>query len=829
MLISFNWLKQYVDLPDSISPEELGLKLTMGVAEVEGVEKQGEALDNIVVAEVKKVEKHPDADKLNVCEVYDGTESFQVVCGGSNVVQGMKVAFGKIGAKVKWHGEGDLIELTKAKIRGVESFGMICASTEIGLAEMYPLGSEKEILDLSSINAKAGTPLAKALGLDDAVIEIDNKSLTHRPDLWGHYGMAREVALAYHKKLKEYSPSEIKIQDTRNKQETNIKLQIDVQDTELCPRYMAVALSGIQVAPSPEWLQKRLIAVGLRPINNIVDITNYVMYDLGQPMHAFDVASLHAEEGGLKRGKTQIIVRRAQEGENFSTLDGQEHELTSDMLVIADSEKAVALAGVMGGLNSEISDNTTSIIFESATFDPTNVRRTATKLGIRTDSSARFEKSLDPNNAELALRRAVELTLELCPDAQVVSKVADEKNVKMYQGPIELPLDFLTRKIGKEIELKEVLRILEGLGFEVKQKKDVLFVTIPTWRATKDISIPEDLVEEVARVYGFGNIETELPKFSITPPEKNHLRDLERKVKMYLSQEYGYTESVNYSFVSPQLIQKTGLDISQYIELDNPIAKDRPFLRRSLLPNLFENIEKNSHSYDEQYLFEVGKVFKQEEAGPRESENGDELLPRQDSYFSAVYSAKKDTTPFFEISSVVRGLLESLGVSYEFRDATKLEERYAHPGRSAYIYSGDIQVGLIAELHPAIAQNFGLKDRVAFVEMDLNTILTHLGEPYVYRGVSLYPPVLRDIAFVVGKNVEHAKIVELIKQVDPLVRDVELFDVYQGDKLGEDKKSMAYHVTYLSKEKTLEAKEIDQVHQKIVQKLADGFDAEVRK
>jgi phenylalanyl-tRNA synthetase beta chain len=356
-----------------------------------------------------------------------------------------------------------------------------------------------------------------------------------------------------------------------------------------------------------------------------------------------------------------------------------------------------------------------------------------------------------------------------------------------------------------------------------------LFVTIPTWRATKDISIPEDLVEEVARVYGFGNIETELPKFSITPPEKNLLRELERKVKMYVSQEYGYTESVNYSFVSPQLIQKTGLSISDHIELDNPIAKDRPYLRRTLLPNLFENVEKNSHSYDEQYLFEVGKVFRQEEAGPRESDNGDELLPRQDSYFAGVYTAKKDQTPFFEISSVVRGLLENLGVAYEFKNVQHIEEKYAHPGRTAYIYVGEDKLGMIAELHPAIAQNFGLKDRVAFVGLNLNIVLKYVGEPHVYRGVSLYPPVLRDIAFVVEKNIAHAQVVDAIKIIDPLISHVELFDVYAGDKLGEGKKSMAYHITYLSKEKTLEAKEVDEVHAKVLEKLAGEFGAEVRK
>lgn len=822
MKLSYNWLKNYVDLPDSLTPEELGLKLTMGVVEVEGVEKQGEGLNNIVVAEVKKVEKHPDADKLSVCDVYDGKKHYQVVCGGSNVAEGMKVAFGKIGAKVCWHGEGELIELAKAKIRGVESFGMICASTEIGLGEIFPLKDEKEILNLSNLDAEPGTSLAKALGLDDAIFEIDNKSMTHRPDLWGHYGMAREVALAYHKKLKEYSPIKISVRTGRDL--SVLKLSVNVEDKDLCSRYMAVAVGGIKVAPSPEWMQKRLIAVGLRPINNIVDITNYIMYDLGQPMHAFDSSEVKNE-----KSKVEIIVRRAQNGEKFNTLDGQEHELTSDMLVIADSEKAVALAGVMGGLNSEISDDTTTIIFESATFDPTSIRRTATKLGIRTDSSARFEKSLDPYNAELALRKAVELTLEFCPDAYVASKVADEKNIRMYQGPIELSLDFLKRKIGKVIDTKEVIRILEGLGFGIKEKKDILLVTIPTWRATKDISIPEDLVEEVARVYGYGNIETELPKFTITPPERNRLRELEREIKTQMSAQYAYTESVNYSFVSPQLLHTSGIEVAGHIELDNPIAKDRPYLRRTLLPNLIENLEKNIRTYDELCLFEIGKVFKEEEAGPRMSENSDELLPRQDVYFSAVYSGKKDQTPFFELSTVVNGVLAHVGVRFSLKSVGMTEEKYIHPGRVAYIYAGEDKLGVIAELHPAIAQNFGLQHRVGFVELDLNMVLKYVGEPYTYRGVPEYPPVLRDIAFVVEKNIEHARVVETIKEVNPLIRQVELFDIFEGDKLGAGKKSMAYHIVYQSDEKTLETKEIDEVHGKIVEKLEKKFGSEIRK
>ncbi|MBT3539217.1 phenylalanine--tRNA ligase subunit beta [Candidatus Parcubacteria bacterium] len=809
MLVSYNWLKYYVDLPDSLTSEELGLKLTMTTVEVEGVEKQGDMLDGVVVGEILEIKKHPDADKLSVAQVDVGEENLRQIVFGQMVDMevGLKVPVA-LAPTVLPGGN----KIKKSKLRGVESRGMLCLDQEMGLAK------EGVSIRFFDKTMKNGTGIVEALGLGDTIFDIDNKSMTHRPDLWGHYGMAREVAAAYNKKLKKYDPPEIgKAKKTEG---TTLELSVLVKDKELCPRYMAVAIDGIKVGPSPEWMQKLLLAVGLRPINNIVDITNFILLDLGQPMHAFDKKHLSGDI---------ITVRRAENDEKFITLDEQEHELTSDMLVIADSEKPVALAGVMGGMNSEISDDTTTIIFESANFDATNVRRTATKLGLRTDSSARFEKSLDPNNAELALRRAAELTLEICPDAKVVSNVADEKNFSLNQGPIELSLDFLNKKIGKVIEKKQVIKILEDLGFGVKDKKDILFVTVPTWRATKDISIPEDLVEEVSRVYGYGNIETVLPSFSVTPPERNELRLLERKVKELMSKEYGYTESINYSFVSPDLLNKVGLEINKHIELDNPIAKDRPYLRRTLLPNLFENIEKNTHDRDDLYLFEVGKVFKGEESGERVSNNSDDLLPNQDVEFACVYSSKQDKTPFYEISQSVGDMIRNLGVDVGLEVVGETNESYIHPGRVAYLSVSGVKVGIVAELHPSVQKKFGIDVRVGFAEINLTRLLEYTKERANYIGVPEYPPVLRDIAFVVDSNVMNQDMVKIIKSVDNLINHVELFDVFEGEKLGKDKKSVAYHITYLSKEKTLEAVDVDKIHDEVVKALEKEFKAEVRK
>ena len=812
MLISYNWLKNYVDLPDSLTPEELALKLTMSTVEVEGTERQGELLDGVVVGEILEIKKHPDADKLSVAQVDVGEEKPRQIVFGQMVE--MEVGFKVPVALAPTKLPGDK-EIKKAKLRGIASEGMLCLDQEMGLAK------EGVSIRFFDKETKNGTPIIKELGLNDVVIDIDNKSMTHRPDLWGHYGMAREVAALYHKKLKEYP---VKEKGIRNKEKINYKLQVDVEDTKLCPRYMAVIIDGVKIAPSPEWLQKKLLAVGLRPINNIVDITNYILFDLGQPMHAFDKSKVES-----KKLKVEIVVRHAEDGEKFITLDGQEHELSSDMLVIADQEKAVALAGVMGGLESGVSDDTTTIVFESANFDALNIRRTATRLGIRTDSSARFEKSLDPNNCELALRRAVELTLELCPDAKVVSKVVDESNFSLFQGPIELSLEFLNKKIGVKLEKKEVIKILESLGFKIKDQKNILSVHVPTWRATKDISIPEDLVEEVARIYGYGNIPTVLPTFSIVPPERNELKILERKLKDILSLEFGFDEVYNYSFISPKWIEIAGLDEKDLIKLDNPIAKDRPYLRHNLWPNLLENVEKNLHEFDNIKIFEVGQIFDKNNPGVRIADNSDELLPRQNLMLGLAFASKGVDKPFYELSEVVQGIFDHFNCEYEIKIVGETKGDFIHPGRIAEIVVNNDVVGTIGEIHPTILEEVGIGERTALVEINLNKLVEQVTEKNNYQRLPAYPVVERDVAFLVDKKVLNSDIISGLKNIDGLIREVELFDVYEGNKIPAGKKSLAYRITYRSDEKTLESVEVDKVHDRLVKMLEKEFGAEVRK
>ncbi|TAN33580.1 phenylalanine--tRNA ligase subunit beta [Patescibacteria group bacterium] len=826
MLISYKWLKDYVRLPDSVTPEDVAEKLKMSVVEVEKVERQEKSLENIVVGKVLKVEKHPNADKLKVCVVDVGEKKLKIVCGGSNVREKMLVALAKAGARVRWHGAGEPVELQPAAIRGVDSQGMICSATEIGLEEMFPLREEKEIIDLTGVKAQVGRPLSVALGLDDAVLEVDNKSLSHRPDLWGHYGIAREVAALYRKEFGGYTPPKISARGGGKK----ISLRVEVKDPhtkdfgvrtgkKLCPRYMAAAIEGVDIKSSPGWLKKRLLAAGVRPINNVVDITNYVMLDLGQPMHAFDAARFKEKK---------IVVRPAKEGEKFTTLDGTEHKLYSSMLVIADEKEPVAIAGVMGGLNSGVTDSTSTIIFESANFDAGSIRKTAGKLGLRTESSARFEKSLDPNLAELALRRAVQLTLELCPASRVASNIADAADFKSKRGPIELPLAFAAKRLGVELNKKETIKILERLGFVVKTKKDVLSVLAPTWRATKDISSAEDLVEEVARFYGFNNIPPSLPAFSVAPSEANRLRVLERKAGETLVRELGYSEVYNYSFVSEAQIKNLGDDMAKYIELDNPLSKEKPYLRRNLLPNLLDNLAANLERYSSVKIFETGQVFMSEESGPRAAKNSSQLLPHQDTWLTAVCVDKKTNAGYWEARRALEVVFASLGRQFELAKIDKVLP-WEHPTRLSLFSHGGAMVGVVCELNPSVGANYGLDKRVGVLRINLTKLSEKIfRSKSAYAPVPVYPESERDIAFTVKKETAHGEILDALKGADVLLKKVELFDVYEGNELAADSKSMAYHLTYGDAEKTLTSAEVDAACEKARKILEEKFGAKMR-
>ncbi len=779
MNVSLNWLKEYVNIKNKITPKEIGELLTLHTVEVEGLKRLGENLNKIIVGKIEKLKAHSNADKLKIAIVSDGYKNFQVVCGGSNLYEGMLVAFAKVGAKVKWHGEGELVELESVKLRGEKSEGMICASSEIGLENLFSASDEREVVDLKG-NFKVGENLALVLNLDDIVYDIDNKSMTHRPDLWSHYGIARELAVLMNSDLKQINIDEIKVSDKEN------KIDVKVEDKKLCPRYMAVAIEGIKIKPSSEKIQKRLIACGMRPINNIVDISNYVMLEIGQPTHAFD-----ADKLGNK-----IIIKKAKLGDKITTLDGEERKLDDEMLLITDGKAPIAIAGVMGGGNSEIDNNTTSIILESANFNAVSIRKTSQKLSLRTESSQRYEKSLDPNLCELAIKRIITLIKESCPQVKVCSKLVDVKNFKLFNSEIKLDINWLNQKIGVDISKGEIIEILKKLGFEVRGSK-VLKVKVPSWRATKDISIPEDLIEEVARIYGYKNIKPQMPLASIRPPEINETREFINKIKDLLASA-GMTEVYNYSFVNKEQLQRIGIDSSKHIKLANPLTREHTLLRRSLIPNLLNNIVTNQRNYDEIKLFEIGNVFF---SAKEQSPKLGLVYARKESEKEIKQNYKNSN--YFKLKGMVDYLFSNFGIegSYEIKEVGDNEKK-----------------------------NIGIKTNAVFCELDIEDLFIACKKAGIkkYKPKNKFPFVYRDIAFVLDEKILYNDIRNEILAVDKLIKDVELFDLYLGEKLGEGKKNMAFHIAFLDENKTLSGDEVDKVQGKIVITLNKKFGAVLR-
>jgi phenylalanyl-tRNA synthetase beta chain len=803
MLISRNWLQDFVKIPNSLSSKELGFKLTMSTAEVEGMTDQAQSLNGVIVGEILEVKKHPNADKLQLTVVNIGKEKLNIVCGAPNIAVGQKVPVATIGTKLP-----NGMEIAKAKVRGEESSGMLCAEDELGLGKDHT-----GILILDN-KAKVGEPLTKVLGLDDTIYEIDNKSLSNRPDLWSHYGIAREVAVLTDAKLSEFNPV------VKEPTKPSEKLDIKIEDFKLCPRYCGVVLEGIKIEESPEWLKKRVSAVGMRPINNIVDITNYVMMEIGQPLHAFDYDKL---------AEHRIVVRNAKKGEKIDTLDDQNRELDETMLVIADAVKPVAIAGIMGGANTEIDDNTKKVIIESANFDHVSIRQTESKLGLRSEASIRFEKSLDPNLSEWGIKRAIELILQLCPEAKLVSKIEDVKKFKLNQGPIKLSFDFITKKVGQEISKDKVVKILSSLGFEIKKNVKDLSVTIPTWRATKDISIPEDLVEEVIRIYGYSNLKSSLPMIEISKPEANIERDLERKIKQLLAYGFGLNEVYNYSFVGEDQVKSLGLKIEDHISIANPQSKDWNLLRRSLIPNLLGNAVSNCRNYDDFGLFEVGSVYLAEAKGEKVSDKSDKNLPLQEKLIAGIICEKKNDKPFYMAKNVIAGLLAQLHFDYKLEKINEVQA-FAKKNRAVKILVQGKELGYISEPADNLYDKLGLKSKVSIFEFNLTKLASLYTDAIKYKPIPKFPSIDLDISMIIAKKILWEEIYQAVKGVEKdLIRKVTFFDVYEGKGIPEGKKSIAFRIEYRSDDKTLTMDEVQIIHQKALQHLEAKFSAQIRK
>jgi phenylalanyl-tRNA synthetase beta chain len=787
MKISYNWIKEYINLKER--PEKVAKALTMGIAEVESICEQGKGLEKVVVGEVLEVKKHPNADKLSLTKVkIGGGEILQIVCGAKNVANGQKVPVAQIGAVLP-----NGLKIEAREIRGVKSHGMICSEIELGFGK-----EAKGIMVLDS-SAKVGMSFKKYLGYDDFILEIDNKSLTHRSDLFSHLGLARELAAIFGKKLKLpklKKPKEGKIK----------KLNVKVQSFADCPRYIDVVLDDVKIKPSPTWMQSYLKAVGVRPINNVVDITNFLMLEYGHPTHAFDYDKV----------KDQTFhICRAKSGEKITTLDGVVRNLDGNMLIIEDSKRIIDLAGIMGGAASEIDEKTKSIVLEVANFDKTLIRKTANKLGLRTEAVIRYEKGLSLDLTRRVLWRGVEL-LEKYAGAKIASKVYDLKKQAPKAKKIKFDLNYLNKLAGAKIPRQKVVKILKSLEFVARGAGNILEITVPLFRT--DINLQEDLVEEVTRLYGYGKIQP-LSIFAELLPI-SELPDLfwAKKVSQMLA-DLGFCEVYNYSFYGEKLLAKCKLTPQNNLVLANPLSPDLAFLRTSLLPRIFENLEKNTRQYDKIKIFEIGHIF----------------IPGCEAKMAsgAICSSNKDV--FYEAKGIAELLFKKLNIQFEFMPLKKIGDCEAwnlyKEGYSLQIKSGSKYLGTISEVNSEVLENFGLaKKRVAFFDLFFEEIAKLAGKPKKFEPLSKYPPAVLDLAFVLDKKILADDILKTIYTAGkPLLVNIELFDVYEGKPLMTHEKNLAFHLTYQSSEKTLKDAEVKNAQEKIVRVLEEKFGAKVRK
>lgn len=807
MNISLKWLNNYVDIPKELSVEELAEKITMSIVEVDSFVKQSDNLENIIVARVKEINDHPNADKLKVCQVDAGKRgNFTVVCGGNNLRKNMFVAFALVDSKIKWHGEGDLISLEKTKIRGVESEGMIASAEEIGLPEEYIV--QGGITDLQLDKSFIGKDISEALKLDDVILEIDNKSLTNRPDLWGHYGIARELSALLNTRFKNL------VFPLKLRSKSRYRLDIRVKDKKTCRRYLGVILDNIKVAPSPKWMSRALEKIGVRSINNIVDVTNFVMMELGQPLHAFDLKNINDH---------RIIVKKANDGDKFTTLDEEERKLTKYDLLICDSKKPIALAGIMGGLNSQISDNTKTILIESANFEPVGIRRTSMRTGLRTDSSSRFEKDLDPNLAKDAIMRAIELVQQLNMESIIASRLIDKNFSRTKEIKINLNLDFLNKKIGQDLPRKTVIDILKRLNFTVKDKKKELEVGVPSYRAGDDITIPEDLVEEIARIYGYDNIKPEEPNVALKSSFKDKVIIVERILKDLISQGLGYSEVYNYSMISENDIKKAGEKKSDYFEIVNPVTKNLKYLRNSLIINLLKNVVDNLRYFKEFKIFETGRVFIKKNGDFKMKKDFKGFLPSQDKILGMIMADQDNN--FLSIKGDIESVLNKLGIDYK---SSILDNISLIKGRALEYYVNEQSIGFIGEINNRILNNFDIETRIFYGELNISKSLKYIKEIRKYKPLSKYPKMIQDISMLIPYSVRWQDIEKKINAVSPLITDVELFDIYEGKDIEKSKRSLAFHITFHNPTKTLTSNEVDRLMKQVKEMLVKEFGVKIR-
>ncbi len=813
MKISLKWLRQYVEF--NVTPEELADKLTKAGLEVESINYLGSKFDNFFTGQVLTVTKHPNANKLTVCDVNVGDSNIAIVCGAPNVAVGQKVVVGLAGAVVprnQHDPDGKPFQLAKVKIRGIESNGMICSEYELGI------GDDKDGIMVLNDNATVGTPLAEFLGLNDTVFEIG--ITPNRPDCMSYIGIAREVAAA----LKtNYKLPEVTINESGSSVENSAK--VIVKDSDKCQRYSARVIKNIKVQPSPKWLQDYLSAIGIRPINNIVDATNYVLMETGHPLHAFDYDKLNEKT---------IIVREAIDGEHFVTLDGKGRSLTSGMLLICDASKPIAIAGVMGGVNSEITDKTQNILLESAYFDPRSIRKTSKQLGLISDASQRFERGADPNATIYSVNRAAQLIAEIA-GGEILKGIIDVYPKPFSPIKINLSLQRTNNILGTNLTSTQIIDFLESIDCEYQAAKktngleDILTFIVPTFRP--DLEKEIDLIEEIARLYGYDNIETKMQsviKFTSNPVQS----DVVDEMRLWLAGK-GFNEIITNSLQNKELAY---LSSSEVVEVMNPISKDMAAMRTSLIPNILEVVRNNIyHQTKNLNLFEVGKTYfkiLQESEKQKSDENYKEeekiILAKSGIANFPNWAENERNSDIFDLKGEVEDLLLKFGLDkYKFIPYSTTKALVEMP---VSIEINQIEVGYIAKVQKQMLKQFDIEQDVYIADLNINILksLSKIGKKY--KPLPDYPMVLRDLAFITDKVVPVSEMQGTIyKAGGELLKTVEIFDLYSGDQIHSDKKSSAFTLQFLSEDRTLTDVEIEKIIKKIVEAMKVAHNAALRK
>jgi phenylalanyl-tRNA synthetase beta chain len=800
--ISLNWLQQFIQLTET-DPQKICDVLTEKSAEVDGILDMGKGFEHVVTGKILEIFPHPDADRVRVTktDVGDGTLR-QIICGAKNIEVGQVVPVALPGAVLP----GDFA-IEARKMRGVMSEGMLCSGKELGLTE------DAEGIMILDPNLSLGKPVADVLGLDGVVFDIDNQAITNRPDLFSHHGFAREFVALNLGKWKEIQNSEFRIQNKRiemlnvypkesqqdfqkviqNIPDSSLPIAFDVQNGEICPARADVVIENVVVAPSPEWMQNRLRECGIRPINNIVDISNFVMLELGMPLHTFDLETI---------SDNKITMRESKKGEKVVTLDSVTRELPEGVIIQEDDQKVFDLAGIMGGENSEISDSTTKVLVHVPVYDPIRIRKAAMALGHRTDASTIYEKRVPNASVMPGIIRTIQLILEMCTEAKLASKIEFVEHAPSMTREISLPKKMASRIIGTQIPDEEMIRILESLGFEIhSQTENELLVNIPPHRL-QDVSLAEDLAEEIARVYGFNTIAAHAPEISIRPAALTPLRRIRREVSDLLT-AHGFYEALNFAFLGPELLHKCGVKPDEsFVEIANPISADMSLMRQSLLPRLLEKSMENGRHQDSLSLFEIGKTFVK--------------VSEEDVREATMVSGILCGAGFLELKGVLEAIFHSLHLPLRLAE---LSSPSPFAAQGAQIIVGGSVIGEIAVPKKAIKKSFDLPEETAYFSFDLSEMAEFPQKHVSVASAPKFPEIVLDISVLAEKNTYSSDVVRVVNKIDPLVVSSDLLEIYEGDDLPEGKKSITLRFIFRAPDRTLSSQEADGLKKKILEKL----------